>query len=246
MMTSFVCGAIAGFVETAVCHPLDTIKTRMQVRGNGLVSTIRSVWDRGGFYRGIVPVWSGVIPKNAVRFSVYDRLMTATEGSSFLSGLGAGAVEAVVVVNPSDIIKIRLQTASSIRDAVRPTISQIIAEENLRLFSKGVGMTILRQSSNQATNFFVHKSLKDDFGFNTMSAGFISGSVGPILNHPLDVIKTRIQSSGNGFVSIASDIFSKKGIRGFYVGIVPRLVRIMPGQAVTFGVYDSCRSYLEK
>ena len=246
MMASFVCGAMAGFVETGVCHPLDTVKTRMQVRGNGLASTIRSVWDRGGFYRGIVPVWAGVIPKNAVRFSVFDRLMVATEGSSFVSGLGAGAVEAVLVVNPSDIVKIRLQTAASIRDAEKPTIARIIAEENLRLFTKGVAMTIVRQSSNQATNFFVHRRLRDDLGFHTMAAGFISGAIGPILNHPFDLIKTRIQSGGSkgGFVRTASDIFAKNGPRGFYVGLVPRLIRIMPGQAVTFTVYDSCRCCL--
>lgn len=250
-MDSFLCGAAAGLVETMICHPLDTIKTRRQTRPATIPEIIGGVWRSYGgmgFYKGLAPVLVAVVLKNAVRFGVYDAVVRGMGTSAFVAGWVAGTVEAVMVVNPTDILKIRFQMHSMRTPDTGignrpPTLFSILREEKWRLFSRGVGFTILRQSVNQSTNFQVHHILVNEYGWSTTTAGFVSGAVGPILNHPFDVIKTHLQSGlwrpNLGIRTILGEIHSAHGIRGFYRGLGPRLLRIMPGQAITFTVYDT-------
>lgn len=38
---------------------------------------------------------------------------------------------------------------------------------------------------------------------------------------------------------------TKEGPRAFYKGLTPRLLRVAPGQAVTFMVYEKVKSWLD-
>lgn len=68
-------------------------------------------------YKGLGAVVSGIVPKMAIRFSSFelykswmaDESGNVSTGSVFLAGLAAGTTEAVLVVSPMDLIKIRLQ-----------------------------------------------------------------------------------------------------------------------------------------
>lgn len=41
-------------------------------------------------------------------------------------------------------------------------------------------------------------------------------------------------------------MWKQEGIRSFYKGITPRVMRVAPGQAVTFTVYEYLRGVLER
>lgn len=77
--------------------------------------------------------------------------------------------------------------------------------------------------------------------------------MGPFSNAPIDTIKTRLQKTPaqagetamGRIVKIASEMWSQEGIRSFYKGITPRVMRVAPGQAVTFTVYEFLRTKLE-
>jgi solute carrier family 25 citrate transporter 1 len=75
--------------------------------------------------------------------------------------------------------------------------------------------------------------------------------IGPLFNAPIDTIKTRIQrssASGSGwerFKIVSTEIYTKEGMRAFYKGLTPRVLRVAPGQAVTFMVYEKVKSWLE-
>ena len=45
-------------------------------------------------------------------------------------------------------------------------------------------------------------------------------------------------SSYEKIKNIASEMFRQEGFRAFYKGITPRVLRVAPGQAVVFPVYD--------
>lgn len=135
-------------------------------------------------------------------------------------------------------------------------------------------MTALRQGTNQAANFTVYTELKTilqkwqhQYHYNTRNGvgmkelpsyqttiiGLISGAVGPFFNAPIDTIKTRIQqtpaipgkSSLSHTVTITTDMLRKEGVRSFYKGITPRVMRVAPGQAVTFTVYEFLKGRIE-
>lgn len=76
--------------------------------------------------------------------------------------------------------------------------------------------------------------------------------MGPLSNAPIDTIKTRIQKStkltGSGWERVkfvSNEIYTKEGFRAFYKGLTPRVLRVAPGQAVTFVVYEKVKSWLD-
>ncbi|KAJ3058591.1 hypothetical protein HDU98_005307, partial [Podochytrium sp. JEL0797] len=81
--------------------------------------------------------------------------------------------------------------------------------------------------------------------YQTLMMGFVSGACGPLFNAPIDVIKTRIQknpskeSGWTRFTQITSGIIKNEGWTAFYKGTTPRVLRVAPGQAITFMVYEN-------
>jgi solute carrier family 25 (mitochondrial citrate transporter), member 1 len=45
--------------------------------------------------------------------------------------------------------------------------------------------------------------------------------------------------------TIASAMWREEGFRSFYKGITPRVLRVAPGQAVVFAVYERVRKVIE-
>ena len=78
--------------------------------------------------------------------------------------------------------------------------------------------------------------------------------MGPFSNAPIDTIKTRLQkmpaeagdTALGRIVKISKDMWKQEGARSFYKGITPRVMRVAPGQAVTFTVYEYLRGVLER
>ena len=196
--------------------------------------------------------------------------------SSFIpAGLAAGVTEAVAVVTPMEVVKIRLQAQHhsmadpldipKYRNAAHACYT-VIKEEGFGALYRGVSLTALRQGSNQAVNFWAYSQLKGGLqnlqsayhnselpSWQTMGIGLVSGAMGPLSNAPIDTIKTRLQkmpsapgvSALSRIRAIAADMFRQEGVHAFYKGITPRIMRVAPGQAVTFTVYEYLKGWLE-
>ncbi|CAM9834508.1 unnamed protein product [Ectocarpus sp. 8 AP-2014] len=278
-----VAGGVAGVVESSCCHPLDTVKTRMQLRikggsTKGPLRTASSIITKEGFlalYKGLSAVMMGIVPKMAVRFTSFETYKewlgaspTGNKGLVFLAGLGSGVTEAVVVVTPAEVCKIRMQAQfHSLLDPeemarrkyrnVLQTAVVVAREEGVGALYKGLAPTVLRQGCNQAVNFTCYQIFKTQLSLYTgseelaswqhMLLGGLSGGIGPCVNNPLDVVKTRLQKQVvipgqapkyGGFISAISLIAKEEGVKALWKGLTPRLMRIMPGQAITFMTYE--------
>lgn len=292
-----IAGGAAGLSEALACHPLDTIKVRMQlsrtsrgkgVKARGFIATGAAIVKKEsplGLYKGLGAVVSGIVPKMAIRFASFETYKdfladkdTGKTGSAgiFLAGLGAGVTEAVAVVCPMEVVKIRLQAqVHSMTDPLdipkyrnaAHALFLILREEGPRTLYRGVALTALRQSTNQAANFTAYTELKallqryqpqyPEGGLPAWQTGFIgliSGAVGPFTNAPIDTIKTRIQratalvgeTAWTRFTTVAGQMFKDEGPQAFYKGITPRVMRVAPGQAVVFAVYENVKTYMER
>jgi hypothetical protein len=73
-------------IKALACHPLDTIKVRMQLstrrggkggrKGSGFYQTGKDIVKREtflGLYKGLGAVLSGIVPKMAIRFTSYEK-----------------------------------------------------------------------------------------------------------------------------------------------------------------------------
>ncbi|KAJ5525259.1 hypothetical protein N7513_010379 [Penicillium frequentans] len=293
---NLIAGGGAGMMEALVCHPLDTIKVRMQLsrrarapgaKARGFAATGAEIVRKEtamGLYKGLGAVLGGIIPKMAIRFTSYETYKNwladpvtgnVTSKATFLAGLSAGVTEAVAIVNPMEVIKIRLQAqhhsladpldAPKYRSAPHALFT-VVKEEGFSTLYRGVSLTALRQGTNQAANFTAYTELKAQLqkmqpeyantqlpSYQTTLIGLISGAVGPFSNAPIDTIKTRLQKTraepGQSAVTrimvIAKDMFKQEGAQAFYKGITPRVMRVAPGQAVTFTVYEFLKGKLE-
>lgn len=279
--------------EALVCHPLDTIKVRMQLyrrsshiqgaKPPGFIKTGMNIVQKETFlslYKGLGAVVIGIVPKMGIRFSSYEiyrnYLKDASGGIStgniFMAGVGAGITEAVFVVTPMEVVKIRLQAQHhSMADPLNTPKYRnaphaaylIVKEEGFKTLYRGVSLTAARQATNQGVNFTVYSSLKSYFiaqqqveslpSWETSLIGLVSGGLGPLSNAPLDTIKTRMQkevgspheSGFQRFTRIGSKLLAEEGPRALYKGITPRIMRVAPGQAVTFTVYEFMKEFLD-
>ncbi|BEI80672.1 hypothetical protein CcaverHIS002_0112010 [Cutaneotrichosporon cavernicola] len=296
LSTHLLAGGTAGLAEALVCHPLDTIKVRMQLsRGRkgtankplGFFATGKQIVAREtplGLYKGLGAVVTGIVPKMAIRFASFEMYKgwlanedgALSPGKIFVAGLGAGATEAVIVVNPMEVVKIRLQAQQhSLADPdatpryrnAAHALYTIIREEGFSTLYRGVALTALRQATNQGVNFTAYQYFKKwamEFqpeysakgelpSYQTMVIGLISGAMGPFSNAPIDTIKTRIQKASkepgetafSRFQKVAADMFKNEGISAFYKGITPRVMRVAPGQAIVFAVYERVKRIID-
>ncbi|CCC14290.1 hypothetical protein SMACR_08829 [Sordaria macrospora] len=295
--TNLVAGGGAGMMEALVCHPLDTIKVRMQLSKRGRVpgQAKRGFIKTGveivkketalGLYKGLGAVLTGIVPKMAIRFTSFewykqllaDKQTGIVSGqATFFAGLAAGVTEAVAVVTPMEVIKIRLQAqhhsmadpldVPKYRNAAH-ALYTVVKEEGFGALYRGVSLTALRQGSNQAVNFTAYSYFKKWLyewqpeyvgqnlpSYQTTLIGLVSGAMGPLSNAPIDTIKTRLQKSvaqpGESalqrITKISGEMFKQEGFHAFYKGITPRIMRVAPGQAVTFTVYEFLKQKIER
>ncbi|GAA5930302.1 hypothetical protein JCM3775_004356 [Rhodotorula graminis] len=292
-----VAGGGAGMAEALCCHWLDTVKVRMQLsrsgkasgtKARGFVATAMHIVKKEsplGLYKGLGAVVTGIVPKMAIRFASFEQYKALlanketgkTSGTAiFFAGLGAGVTEAVLVVCPMEVVKIRLQAqVHSMTDPLdipkyrnaAHALYLILREEGFGTLYRGVALTALRQATNQAANFTAYTELKSilqryqpeypDGGlpaWQTSIIGLISGAVGPFTNAPIDTIKTRIQratklageTAWTRFSTVSAQMFREEGPSAFYKGITPRVARVAPGQAVVFTVYERIKRFIEK
>lgn len=124
------------------------------------------------------------------------------------AGLLAGATEAVAVVTPMEVVKIRLQAQHhsmadpldipKYRNAAHAAYT-VIREEGFFTLYRGVTLTAVRQATNQAVNFTAYtymkkyvQSLQSELNelpsYQHLILGLVSGAMGPLSNAPIDTI----------------------------------------------------------
>ncbi|CUA73922.1 Tricarboxylate transport protein [Rhizoctonia solani] len=271
---SLTAGTFAGAVEAFVTYPTEFVKTRSQFDGNkdGPIAIIRETWTKHGakgFYSGCMALVVGNAAKAGVRFLSYDRFkqMLADQNGKDIAhdptpqaGLGAGMMEAIFAVTPSETIKTKLIDDSKLpqprfRGLIHGT-GIIVREEGIRGVYRGLFPVMMRQGANSAVRFTTYSTLKQFVQSNmrlregvplpssvTFGVGAVAGLVTVYTTMPLDVIKTRMQSLKartlyrNSF-DCAYQTFVNDGFLSFWRGATPRLARLMLSGGIVFTVYE--------
>lgn len=192
-----------------------------------------------------------------------DSKGNASKSVNFTAGLAVGAIEATMIVTPFEVIKTRLQKQVTIQ-GVEPkykgpvdVVVKVLREEGIRRMWSGNTPTVIRQASNQAFNFMMMAVLNKALwnkeqgdgkvlaAWQTLFNGLVAGAVGPCFNCPVDVIKTRMMAQDysnpenikyKNWHHAARIIAREEGMAALWKGLIPRLTRLAPGQAITWTV----------
>ncbi|XP_008829046.1 mitochondrial 2-oxodicarboxylate carrier isoform X3 [Nannospalax galili] len=226
-----------------------------------------------GFYKGILPPILAETPKRAVKFSTfeqYKKLLGHVSVSPALTytiaGLGSGLTEAIVV-NPFEVVKIGLQVNRNTFTEQPSTLAyarQIIKKEGLGLrgLNKGLTATLGRHGIFNMVYFGFYYNVKSIIPANKdpilefwrkFGIGFVSGTIGSVINIPFDVAKSRIQGPQpvpgeikyrTCFKTMAT-IYQEEGFLALYKGLLPKIMRLGPGGAVMLLAYEYTYAWLQ-
>ena len=163
-----------------------------------------------------------------------------------LSQIGlAGFVAAIptsLIVAPAEQIKIRLQTSNDkFAESWKTSF-------HFKQFLRGTLITILRDSPGAFIYFATYEGVQRLFiskNFGTiLLAGGSSGIMVWLGTIPLDNIKTKIQTeSSTTFYKAIKDMCGS-GLKSFYRGLTPCVIRAFPTSAAFFLAVESCNSFL--
>lgn len=280
-------GSMGGVMEACCLQPIDVIKTRLQLdrvhKYNGIYHCGATVVKEEGvraLWKGLTPFATHLTLKYALRMgsnSMYQGLLRdkdggISQGGRMLAGLAAGVTEALVIVTPFEVVKIRLQQQKGVsRELLKykgpvHAATTIVREEGLRGLWSGAAPTMVRNGTNQMCLFWAKPNMdkllwKKHEGdgqqltpVQSMVSGFTAACIGPCATGPFDVIKTRLMAQSksegppkySGFINALVTIPREEGLRAMWRGLLPRLLRIPPGQAIVWAVSDQITGYFER
>ncbi|KAF2306421.1 hypothetical protein GH714_017868 [Hevea brasiliensis] len=259
-----VSGSLGGIVEATCLQPIDVIKTR-----------------RAGFVEGVDSVRHPLDFEICAAHGIKCVLQTAFKDSEtgklsnrgrILAGFGAGVLEALAIVTPFEVVKIRLQQQKGLSPELLKykgpihCARMIVREEGLLGLWAGAAPTVMRNGTNQAAMFTAKNAFdvllwKKHEGdgkvlqpWQSMISGFLAGTAGPVCTGPFDVVKTRLMAQsregGNlkykGMIHAIRTIYAEEGLLALWKGLLPRLMRIPPGQAIMWTVADQITGLYER
>jgi len=213
-----------------------------------------------------VSVQFGAFHEARRRFEAYNGSKTPLQpGLSYtqyyLSGAFAGVANSVLS-GPIEHVRIRLQTQphgeKRLYNGPLDCVRKLSAHEGvLKGLFRGEAVTILREAQAYGVWFLTfeylmnldaarnHCSRKEVSSWKVAFYGGLAGEALWLASYPLDVVKSKMQSDGFGAEQKyrnMTDCFAKtwkaEGMRGFWKGLGPTLLRAMPVSAGTFAVVE--------
>ena len=74
----------------------------------------------------------------------------------------------------------------------------------------------------------------------------LAGMVNWTIAIPIDTIKSRIQASQSPIGQVIKDLYQQGGIKSFFRGLTPTLLRAFPASAALFGGVELSKKALDK
>lgn len=219
---------------------------------------------------GLARLWRGnftnmlrVVPYSATQFSSYDCykkfFLSMNDGSDQLTvpqRLGAGALAgatATTVTYPLDIARLRLAVQPELK-GTRDAIMSVYKEGGIKAFSKGYIPTCVSLGPFIAINFASFDTLKNWYypdpneKRNPLTSGALGACAGLFAQsccYPLDTVRRRMQMKGvvyNSTPDAFITIMKKEGPMGFYRGMLPNAMKVVPNNSLRFLAFDTLKS----
>tara|TARA_B110000261_G_C13097089_1_gene362454 strand:- start:27 stop:887 length:861 start_codon:yes stop_codon:yes gene_type:complete len=170
-----LCGATAGIVATTITHPIDVTRHRLMCYNN--IKSIRhaalDIYKENylkGFFKGYGSTIFSLTPFIAINFAVFDMMKENIDPSivnnTVVYTLGLGSISALLsqtLCYPLDTIRRRMQLKDSNYKNGYQAAKEIIKNESIRNFYKGMIPNVLRIVPSNAIRFTIFDYLKTYF-----------------------------------------------------------------------------------
>ncbi|GBG60612.1 hypothetical protein CBR_g8633 [Chara braunii] len=228
-----VAGTIARTLSQMFGHPVDTIKTRLQVKDPP--KQLRK-WKTNAAQKSIdtkqkLEKW---LPPSVVHIA------SATIGT-FASSL---------VRVPADTVKHRVQ--AYLHPNSFDALHTLVTSKGVRELYVGFGSTLMRDVPEIAIQFWAYEKMRvfvdkrrNGRKLTTpehLALGAIAGAIAATCTMPLDLVKTRQQCGMRINVhSILLGVLAEKGFPGLFAGLPFRVIHVSLMSSVFFGLFEYCK-----
>eukprot|EP00002_Diphylleia_rotans_P032890 TRINITY_DN6944_c0_g1_i1.p1 TRINITY_DN6944_c0_g1~~TRINITY_DN6944_c0_g1_i1.p1 ORF type:complete len:290 (-),score=48.79 TRINITY_DN6944_c0_g1_i1:220-1011(-) len=192
--------------------------------------------------------------------------------SLILRQLAAGGIACMIgsaILNPMDVIKVRLQTQGQLSmggktyTGFMDCARTIVRQEGALALGKGMSASMLREATYSSLRMGLYRPVRDliappdqDAGLGRkILAGLTTGAIGSCIANPTDVIKIRMQVQGplqpgespryKGMIDAFIKIYREEGVvRGYYRGVSATAVRAACLTSAQMSSYDHSKFLL--
>lgn len=265
---SILAGSLSGMAAISVCHPLDVLRTKLQVRADlSWTQAVVQTWSSQGvkgFYGGFwMPFCAQALYKSIIfgATAVSQRHIFQENNATTLFGSGviAGSINALVVA-PIEMVR-TAQILSRSDAGIYVTVQKILSRNGISGLWMGVVPAIARDGPG--IGFYMlafdvcKRSLLEKYAnFSNERQGapmwirMLSGSMAGIAFWtwalPLDTIKTLAESAtkeyrsehGSRLKFIQTRVTQGLRVTHLFKALPLAYIRGIPSAAVTFTVYD--------
>ncbi|KAJ3370747.1 hypothetical protein GGF31_003769 [Allomyces arbusculus] len=246
------------------------------------VRDIHSSHGARGLFQGHSATLIRIFPYAAVKFMAYEQYKhlifpvdrRPTPVQQLLAGSLAG-VTSVFFTYPLEVVRVRLAFSKD-PHTLRALLDKIYHEHpgkgfnvpvlrNLRNFYRGFTPTVYGMIPYAGVSFMVYERLKHQIHEISpdwspsrvhLVAGGLAGAISQTVSYPWEVIRRRMQVSGQfhvdsyeakvykNSVETARYIWRRHGLRGFFIGLSIGYLKVTPMSMVSFWTYEACKQFL--
>ena len=168
------------------------------------------------------------------------------------------------ITNPIVVVKTRFEIVGNNQyKSIRDALSNIYYKEGLRGFFQGIPATLFRDVPYAGIQYSVYKWTMDLYSRYILGGksayessmlvslfGGASAMYAVLMTYPFDNLRVRLQCHNfsslanvnlTGLSSMIREVYKEEGIRGFYVGFIPRLMKKVTSSAIIWVLYENIR-----
>jgi hypothetical protein len=254
LLQSMALGGMSAVFAVNFTHPIETVKTRMQVSGLGIGPTVTTLYTKEGvtaFWKGIVFAYGRELSYTSIKLGAYAPVRNAIGAGQpdapfylkFLAGAITGGVGSVVG-NPFDVMKTLAQTNSEAAVPFTQLVTKMYHDQGVAGFYRGVQVNVARACVLNATKMGCYDTTK---GYVTELTGwsrkdvrtafcsaFVAGFFMTCTVAPWDMLRTKLmnqptdQKIYNGFTDCLVKTVKQDGVLSLWRGFIPIWARFAP------------------
>ncbi|KAM8780571.1 mitochondrial adenyl nucleotide antiporter SLC25A24-like [Rhynchonycteris naso] len=236
-----VAGGVASAAARTCTAPFDRLKVMMQVHSlkSGrmrLIGGLEQMVEEGG----IRSLWRGngvnvfkIAPETAIKIGAYEQ-----------------------------VIKTRLAVGTTGQySGIIDCGKKLLRQEGVRAFFKGYLPNVLGIIPYAGIDLTVYELLKnywiEHYAGNSVDPGIMislgcstfSHTCGQIVSFPMNLLRTRMQAEAleeketTSMIHLIQDIYNKDGKKGFFRGLTPSIMKVLPAVIIGCVVYEEVKRH---
>ncbi|ORY02003.1 mitochondrial carrier [Basidiobolus meristosporus CBS 931.73] len=191
----------------------------------------------------------------------------------FVAG-GAAGLTSQFSIYPVEVLKTRIMSSagmskSSTKGVLKSTATKMWKTGGLTSFYKGLTPALIGVMPYAAIDMGLFETLRVTYTkylqsisknedeapsvLALLGCGTISGTVGATSVYPLNLVRTRLMAQGtpghpytyDGVMDVVKRTYTREGITGFYRGLVPTLIKVIPAVSISYVVYEKTRRFID-